>query len=117
MINADKLALMRKNAIIINTARGGLIDEAALLDALRTGQIAGSGLDSFAREPADPDHPFWAEPRLVATPHIGGVTAAANLRVGSDAAQAIVDYIAGRDIPQSRIVNHQTLAGATRAAS
>ena len=117
MINAEKLALMRPNAIVINTARGGLIDEAALLDALRTGKIAGAGLDSFAREPADPDHPFWAEPRLVATPHIGGVTTAANLRVGIDAAQAIVDFLAGRDIPRSRVVNHQTLAGATRAAS
>ncbi len=117
MINADRLALMRRDAIIINTARGGLIDENALLTALRDGRIAGAGLDTFAREPADPAHPFWEEMRLVVTPHIGGVTTAANRRVGVEAAQGIVDHLAGRALPLSRIVNHRNLACAPRAAS
>lgn len=117
MINADRLARMRRDAIIINTARGGLIDEDALLAALAAGQIAGAGLDTFAHEPAAANHPFWAEMRLVVTPHIGGVTAAANARVGIEAAQGIVDFLAGRDIPHSRIVNHRRLAPATQAAS
>ena len=117
LINAERLAQMKPNAIIINTARGGLIDEEALLAALREGRIAGAGLDTFAKEPAAPDHPFWSDLRLVVTPHIGGVTSAANLRVGIDAAQAIVDFLAGKPIPQSRIINHQKLADASRAAS
>ena len=117
LINAERLALMKLDAIIINTARGGLIDEEALLAALREGRIAGAGLDSFAKEPADPNHPFWSEMRIVATPHIGGVTSAANLRVGIDAAQGIVDFLAGAPVAQSRIINHRNLAATARAAS
>lgn len=112
LINAERLALMRRDAIIINTARGGLIDEDALLAALKEGHIGGAGLDTFAKEPPAPDHPFWADMRLVLTPHIGGVTTAANRRVGIEAAQGIVDYLAGREIPRSRIVNHRNLAPA-----
>lgn len=117
LINADRLARMRPEAIIINTARGGLIDEDALLAALTEGRIAGAGLDTFAKEPPAADHPFWAEPRLVVTPHIGGVTTAANARVGIEAAQGIVDFLAGRAIAPGRIVNHRRLAPATQAAS
>ena len=115
LINAESLALMKPDAIIINTARGGLIDEAALLDALQQGRIAGAGLDSFATEPTGPDHPFWSDLRLVVTPHIGGVTSAANLRVGVGAAQAIVDVLAGAELPKSRIINHQKLSAAPAA--
>lgn len=117
LINAERLALMKPDAIIVNTARGGLIDEPALLAALRENRIAGAGLDTFAKEPADPNHPFWAEPRLVVTPHIGGVTRAANLRVGTDAAQAIVDYLAGKELPRNRIFNRQLLAAAPARAA
>lgn len=112
MIDARRLALMRPDAIVINTGRGGLIDEAALAAALAEGRIAGAGLDTFAQEPPAPDHPFWSEPRLVMTPHIGGVTTAANERVGVDAAQGIVDVLAGRPVPPARIVNRAALAPA-----
>jgi len=117
LINAERLALLKPDAIIINTARGGLIDEDALLATLREERIAGAGLDTFAKEPADPHHPFWSEPRLVVTPHIGGVTRAANLRVGTDAAQAIVDYLAGKELPKNRIFNLKKLSDASRTAS
>lgn len=117
LINAERLALMKPDAIIINTARGGLIDEDALLAVVRADRIAGAGLDTFAKEPADPNHPFWSEPRLVVTPHIGGVTQAANLRVGTDAAQAIVDYLAGKELPRSRIFNLNKLSDGPRAAN
>jgi D-3-phosphoglycerate dehydrogenase len=117
LINAERLAHMKPGAIIVNTARGGLIDEDALLDALRADRLAGAGLDTFAKEPADPNHPFWSEPRLVVTPHIGGVTRAANLRVGTDAAQAIVDYLAGKELLKSRIFNLNNLSGDVCAAS
>ncbi|MBD9527089.1 hydroxyacid dehydrogenase [Paracoccus sp. PAR01] len=110
MINAERLTLMKPGAIIINTARGALIDEAALSAALAEGRIAGAGLDSFAQEPPAADHPFWSEPRLVLTPHIGGVTEAANTRVGVEAAQGIIDILAGRPVPPARIINGPALA-------
>lgn len=109
VVNADRLALMKPDAIIINTARGGLIDEAALSAALAKGQIFGAGLDTFAQEPPPADHPFWSETRLVLSPHIGGVTTAANKRVGVEAAQGIVEILAGRPVPQARIVNRTKL--------
>ena len=112
MINAEHLARMRPDAILINTGRGGLIDEEALAAALREGRITGAGLDTFAQEPPAADHPFWSEPRLVMTPHIGGVTTAANERVGVDAAQGIIDVLAGRPVPPARIVNHAALSAA-----
>jgi len=109
VVNAERLALMKRDAIIINTARGGLIDEAALATALAEDRIFGAGLDTFAQEPPPADHPFWAEPKLVLSPHIGGVTAAANKRVGLDAAQGIVDILTGRSVPAARIVNRAKL--------
>jgi D-3-phosphoglycerate dehydrogenase / 2-oxoglutarate reductase len=111
LINAERLAMMRPDAILINTARGGLVDEAALAQALAEGRIAGAGLDTFAQEPPPADHPFWSEPRLVMTPHIGGVTEAANARVGVQAAQGIVDILAGKPVPPSRVVNFAALDG------
>ncbi|AXC50506.1 hydroxyacid dehydrogenase [Paracoccus suum] len=113
LIDARRLAMMKPDAIIVNTARGALIDEAALAAALAKGQIAGAGLDSFAQEPPAAEHPFWAEPRLVMTPHVGGVTTAANARVGIEAAQGIIDHLAGRDLPPARIANRAALAPAT----
>ena len=112
LIDARRLGLMKPHAIIVNTARGGLIDEAALAAALAEGRIAGAGLDSFAQEPPPADHPFWAEPNLVMTPHVGGVTTAANARVGVEAAQGIIDHLAGRDLPPARIANRAALAPA-----
>ncbi|KRW95636.1 hydroxyacid dehydrogenase [Paracoccus sp. MKU1] len=109
MIDARRLALMKPQAILINTARGGLIDEAALAEALAQGRIAGAGLDTFAQEPPLAEHPFFSEPRLVLTPHIGGVTEAANTRVGVEAAQGIIDILAGRPVPPARIINAAAL--------
>jgi D-3-phosphoglycerate dehydrogenase len=75
LIDAQTLADCRQGVIIVNTARGGLIDEAALLGAVRSGQVASAGLDSFAVEPMTAPHPFHGEARIVLSPHIGGVTA------------------------------------------
>jgi D-3-phosphoglycerate dehydrogenase len=87
LLNADTLARCKRGVIIVNTARGGLIDEAALLEAVRRGQVAAAGLDTFAVEPIDPAHPFLSEPRIVVTPHIGGVTADAYVKMGVAAVQ------------------------------
>lgn len=87
LLNAQTLAACRKGVIVVNTARGGLIDEAALLDAIRSGQVASAGLDSFAVEPMTAPHPFHGEPRITLSPHIGGVTADAYVKMGVGAAK------------------------------
>lgn len=82
LLNARTLAACKRGVIVVNTARGGLIDEAALLDAVRSGQVASAGLDSFAVEPMGAPHPFHGEPRITLSPHIGGVTADAYVKMG-----------------------------------
>ncbi|KQU81480.1 MULTISPECIES: NAD(P)-dependent oxidoreductase [unclassified Rhizobacter] len=82
LIDARTLATCRRGVIVVNTARGGLIDEPALLDAVRSGQVASAGLDSFAVEPMTAPHPFHGEPRITLSPHIGGVTAQAYVKMG-----------------------------------
>jgi D-3-phosphoglycerate dehydrogenase len=72
LMNAATLAAMRSGAVLINTARGGLVDEAALADALRSGHLRGAGLDAFEQEPPPLDHPLFGFDNVVATPHAGG---------------------------------------------
>ncbi len=90
LINAKTLAACKKGVIIVNTARGGLIDEAALQDALKTGQVFSAGLDSFAVEPMAAAHAFQQESRLTLSPHIGGVTADAYVKMGVGAAKNVL---------------------------
>jgi D-3-phosphoglycerate dehydrogenase len=87
LVNDRTLAACKKGVIIVNTARGGLIDEAALLGAVRSGQVASAGLDSFAVEPMTAGHPFHGESRIVLSPHIGGVTSDAYVKMGVAAAR------------------------------
>ncbi|SDA93798.1 hydroxyacid dehydrogenase [Sinorhizobium sp. NFACC03] len=104
---------MKSGSYVINTARGGLIDEDALLRAVASGHIAGAGLDTFQVEPPSAEHPFWQEPKIVVTPHIGGVTQEANVRVGVDAIEGILAMVQGRGLGRERIVNFRALAKAT----
>ncbi|NML17849.1 NAD(P)-dependent oxidoreductase [Azohydromonas caseinilytica] len=87
LLNAQTLARCKQGVIVVNTARGGLIDEAALLEAIRSGQVRGAGLDSFAVEPMTAPHPFHGEPRITLSPHIGGVTSDAYVNMGVAAAK------------------------------
>ena len=75
MIGAEELERMKPGAILINTARGGLVDDDALLQAVRAGKLAGAGLDGVEREPLPADDPLLHEPNIIVTPHVGGGTA------------------------------------------
>jgi len=93
LLNARTLAQCKRGVIIVNTARGGLIDEDALLAAVRSGQVAMAGLDSFAVEPMTPGHPFQGEKNIVLSPHIGGVTSDAYVNMGVGAARNLLQVL------------------------
>lgn len=95
LIDARRLGLMKPTSFIVNTARGGIIDEAALADALREKRIAGAALDSFATEPPAADNPLWASPLVLATPHIGGVTHGSSKAMAEIAARHIISVLNG----------------------
>jgi D-3-phosphoglycerate dehydrogenase len=116
ILNAEAISRMPAGSFVVNTARGGLIDEIALLNAIQSGHLAGAGLDTFAVEPPAADHPFFAEPNIVMTPHIGGVTRQANARVGVEAVKGILDLLEGKTLPVERIANRKLL-NAEKAAT
>lgn len=95
LIDSRRLALMKPTTVIVNTARGGIIDEGALARALRDGVIAGAALDSFQTEPPAADDPLWALPTLTATPHIGGVTQGSAESMAGIAARHIISVLDG----------------------
>ena len=95
LIDARRLALMRPAAILINTARGALIDEAALAAALHAGRLGGAGLDVLALEPPPADHPLLAVPRCVITPHLAWATRAARARLMEVTAGNVQAFLAG----------------------
>ncbi|HTU19385.1 MAG TPA: phosphoglycerate dehydrogenase [Gemmataceae bacterium] len=93
LLDARRLALLPKGARVINCARGGIINEEALGEALRSGHLAGAALDVFVQEPPPADHPLLQLPNVVVTPHLGAATVEAQLSVAKEAAQLIVDYL------------------------
>lgn len=95
MVNGRTLAACKRGVLLVNTARGGLIDEKALLAAARSGQVAAAGLDSFATEPMPVPHPFQGEPNIVLSPHVGGVTGDAYVNMGVAAARNVLAVLAG----------------------
>ena len=113
IINAETIAKMPAGSYIVNTARGGLIDEDALVAAIQSGHLAGAGLDTFAVEPPTIDHPFLKEDAIVVTPHIGGVTREGSTRVSEDAARGIVTIVEGDTLPANRVINRNLLADMT----
>ncbi|MGE0435142.1 MAG: hydroxyacid dehydrogenase [Planctomycetota bacterium] len=89
-LSAARLAALRPGTIVLNIARGGLLDEAALVDAIRSRHLSGAGLDVFATEPLPADSPLRTLDRVVLTPHIGGATVASQRRMQTAAADALV---------------------------
>jgi phosphoglycerate dehydrogenase-like enzyme len=95
MFNAAAFAVMKPGAIFINVARGGLVDESALLAALESGQVSGAGLDVYAAEPADPASPLLHHPAVIATPHLGGLTHLMFRKTGAVFAENVQRWAAG----------------------
>jgi len=96
MIGVDQFAQMKRGAVFINTARGGLVDADALLAALDGGHLFGAGLDVTDPEPLPPDHPLLHRDDVVVTPHIASATAEARVRIFRAAFQQVVQGLAGR---------------------
>ncbi len=108
MVNAEFLAAMKPGAFFVNTARGELIDEDALAQALASGHLAGAALDCFQKEPPPADHPLLQLPQVIVTPHTGAQTDQAVRQMGQMALQACLDVLRGK-IPE-HIVNKEILA-------
>ncbi len=99
MLNADRLALMNPGALVVNCARGGLVDEKALFAAIESGHIAGCGMDVFEEEPPGADHPlFGLEMHTTFTPHLGASTNEAQENVGIQVAEQIRDFLVTGEI-------------------
>lgn len=107
LIDREKISLMKRTAYLINTARGGVVDEKALAEALKSGQIAGAALDVFDVEPLPADSPFFDCPNVIMTPHVGAHTYEAILRMNMMAAESIVDFFNGK-IPK-HVVNRDVI--------
>lgn len=104
LIGDRELSLMKKSAILINTARGGIVNEAALYEALKQNKIWAAGLDVFEQEPVDPDHPLLTLPNVVTLPHIGSASIQTRTRMAELAAANLIQGVMG-ETPQNR-VNH-----------
>jgi phosphoglycerate dehydrogenase-like enzyme len=104
LLDAGRLARMRPGAILINTARGAIVDEQALVAALAAGRLAGAGLDVFTTEPLPADHPLRAAPNVVLTPHIGWKVAEVFAEWAEIAAEQLAAWLAGR-LPAGEVLN------------
>jgi phosphoglycerate dehydrogenase-like enzyme len=104
LIDARRIALMKPAAILVNTARGPIVDEGALVAALRASRIAGAGLDVFDTEPLPPDHPLTALSTVVLTPHIGWPTDDGYRRFADAACEVLLAYLEGHEVP---LFDHQ----------
>jgi D-3-phosphoglycerate dehydrogenase len=104
LVGAAVLAAMPAGGFVINTARGGIVDEAALAAALASGHLAGAALDVFETEPPAAGHALRDHPRVLVTPHVAGVTPGSLVAMGVAAAECIVRVLTGQPVPAERIV-------------
>jgi D-3-phosphoglycerate dehydrogenase len=108
MFNAARLARMKPTAYLVNTARGGIIDEPALYAALSTGKLAGVGLDVYEKEPVQPDNPLLKLGNVVSAPHMAGVTKESLDRMGLQTAKNILSALDGKPIREN-VINQEVL--------
>jgi len=106
LIDRHKLALMKPGAVLINTARGGLVVEADLIEALKSGQIGGAGLDVFELEPTDPDNDLYTMDNVVVSPHMAGNDILSVEDMGNEAARCVIDLFNGH-WPDGAVVNNE----------
>lgn len=97
LIGKDELALMKADAILVNTARGGLVDEAALYDALKSGKLGAAGLDVFEQEPVPTDHPLLTLPNVEVAPHIGSSTRATRMEMAHLTVRNLLAVLEGKE--------------------
>lgn len=109
LIDGAALARLRPEAIVINTARGGLVDEAALAAALRDGRLRGAGIDVFEEEPPPADHPLLHLPNVILSPHSAGVSREAAVRMAIESADNAIAALQGRPEPEV-VVNREVLS-------
>jgi D-3-phosphoglycerate dehydrogenase len=109
MVGTAELAAMKPTAFVVNTARGGIIDETALYHALKEGVIAGAGIDPFVVEPAPADTPLFELDNIIVTPHSAGVTEESLYRMGYWAAKNVVDCFDGKLNPDN-VINKEVLS-------
>ena len=109
LLNRDAFARMKKGVLIVNAARGGIVNEADLEVALKEGRIGGAALDVFEQEPVKPDHPLLKLDNLIATPHLGASTAEAQDRVALEIAEQVAEYLTSGSIRNA--VNVPSLPG------
>ncbi len=111
LVNREFLEKMPSHAAIVNTARGGMIDEDALAEALEKGVIAGAGVDSFEQEPPAADSKLFKAPNLIVTPHAAGLTPGAERNMATMAARFIIDHFEGREIDPAFLATSAALGG------
>ena len=101
LIDARALARMKPTALLVNTARGGIVDQEALREALLEGRIAGAGLDVTEPEPLPGDHPLLDAPNLIVVPHLGSATRRTRARMAEMAVENLLAALDGRPMPHT----------------
>nr|VFK42870.1 MAG: D-3-phosphoglycerate dehydrogenase [Candidatus Kentron sp. SD]VFK48467.1 MAG: D-3-phosphoglycerate dehydrogenase [Candidatus Kentron sp. SD]VFK79475.1 MAG: D-3-phosphoglycerate dehydrogenase [Candidatus Kentron sp. SD] len=109
IIDASLLARLKPSAFIINVARGRVIEEPALIEALKNSRIAGAGLDVFSEEPLPADHPFLSMKNVLLTPHFAYFTREADIRLDKECLQAIKNILAGNPLPSLVDISNQAM--------
>ena len=111
ILGKEELSSMKPNAYLINTARGGIVDEAALIKILERGLIAGAALDTFSQEPLSPNSPFLELDNVIVTPHVAGTTKESSTRMGVTAVKLAFQILEGKEgeIPVDNFINREVL--------